>query len=425
MVRQSTDPETSGTHRVIGNTSALLILQLANYVLPLVVLPYLTRVLGIHLYGVVAFSMSMVIIATTITDFGFSLSATEEIAQTRQDVSHVRDVVGAVFIIKFGLVLFMAGGFALFLLFNTQYAPYRLLIGFFFLSVIGQTFQPVWFFQGIEKMAFITAYTTLARLVYIVFIFWWVTEPADIVWVAVAHGISFVASGALACIVMVAMGFRPTWRSWRFTWGVFKHSTSYFWARASVAIYTAGSTFFLGLVGIPSQVALYSAAEQLYKAGQSLITPLVQALFPHMSRKKDYPLLFKVLKWSIVASVIGSILGAIVGSWALSLIFGSRFSASYPILLVFLAAFVVTTPSFLLGYPFLGSLGQTRLANISVLCAGAIQLVLLVLLYLGGRISGLDVALSVLVVEAVVLALRIFWGKYYYSEGLSKGALDA
>ena len=44
------------THRIAKNAIALIIIQLVNYVVPLVVLLYLTRTLGVDLYGVLAFS---------------------------------------------------------------------------------------------------------------------------------------------------------------------------------------------------------------------------------------------------------------------------------------------------------------------------------------------------------------------------------
>ena len=41
-------------HRIARNAGAVTIIQLVNYVTPLLVLVHLTKVLGVELYGVVA-----------------------------------------------------------------------------------------------------------------------------------------------------------------------------------------------------------------------------------------------------------------------------------------------------------------------------------------------------------------------------------
>ena len=64
---------------VAQNFLSLVLLQGANYILPLLILPYLVRVLGAEKFGLVMFAQSFAIFLTVFVDFGFNISGTREI----------------------------------------------------------------------------------------------------------------------------------------------------------------------------------------------------------------------------------------------------------------------------------------------------------------------------------------------------------
>ena len=64
---------------IVKNYIALLFIQGANFILPLIILPYLVRVLGSEKFGLVMIAQSVAIFLTIIVDFGFNISATKEV----------------------------------------------------------------------------------------------------------------------------------------------------------------------------------------------------------------------------------------------------------------------------------------------------------------------------------------------------------
>ena len=391
---------------LFSNAGALFAIQIANYILPFLLIPYLTRVLGVSLYGVVAFGLAIVQIACIITDYGFSLSATYQIAKQSEDKPALRKIISAVMLCKAGLLIPVIMLLGLFIFAQDKYAEYQLFLWLLLLPIIGQTLQPIWFYQGIERMAFITLYTVLSRTLYLGLVIWWVSVPADHYWVAVANGVGSIVAAIIGIGMMLRLGYWPQWCGWKFVKQTFSESTEFFWSRAAVATYTAGGAIFLGLVSTPLQVAYYSAAEQLYKGAQSLFSPVSQALYPHMAKHRNFPLFFKILKLVIALGVAGLVVGVLVGHWAIQLIFGTDFAPAYPVLVFFMITLTITLPSVLLGYPYLGALGNSKAANISVIYAGLLQLMLLALFYYIDLYQAVHVAAAVLLAEIFVLAFR-------------------
>jgi PST family polysaccharide transporter len=400
---------------VARNAGSMFFLQVATYLLPLLLIPYLTRVLGIEKYGVVAFGLSMVQMVCVLTDFGFNLSATYRIARERDDRRAVGRLIGAVLTCKTLILLFLCAGMLAYVLWGqSEFAWQRQFLLLMILSAIGQTYQPIWFFQGIERMAFITLFTLFSRAMFVVSVFLFVKSGRDLNLVAIANGLSNVAAAALGVFVMIRLGYRSRWPGWHEVWRTFVDSTHYFWSRAAVMIYTSGSVFFLGMASTPVQVAHYSAAEQLYRGAQALFNSVPQAMYPHMARERNFALFFRILAGVIALGIGGVAIGALVGGGVIGFLYGPGFEESHLVLLVFLVVFAISAPSIMLGYPFLGALGRADLANRSVIIAGCVQVLLLAVLYLLGWGTGLQVALSVLATEAIVLFLRVAHARRLY-----------
>ncbi|WOL29971.1 oligosaccharide flippase family protein [Pseudomonas fragi] len=411
------------TRNLKNNVKLLFTIQLANYLLPLLLIPYLTQVLGVPLYGLIAFGMAIIQIGCIITDYGFSLSATYQIAKSSHDRLVQQKIIAAVFTLKALLLIPVLLALGLFIAIEENYQQHASFFWLLILTIIGQTFQPIWFFQGIEKMGAMTIYTLLSRFLYLGLVFLLVDSPADYELVAVANGTASICAAIVAISLMIRLGYNPRWGGWAFVRSTFHNSTEFFWSRAAVATYTAGGAFFLGLVSTTTQVAYYSAAEQLYKGAQSIFQPVAQALYPYMAKNKNFKLFFKVLGLIIILSLVELIVGYFIGPFAIELLFGKDFSPSYAVLIIFLITSAVTAPSILLGYPFLGALGNSKDANLSVMYASIIQLALLVICYNFNLTSAVFVALSVLTVEIFVLGYRAVCAKstyYSYHKGITK-----
>ena len=76
---------TTTRRKLLGNMFWLYSLQGLNYFIPFAVLPYLVRVLGVERYGLVSFAQAFAQYFVILTDYGFNLFATKQIARLRSD----------------------------------------------------------------------------------------------------------------------------------------------------------------------------------------------------------------------------------------------------------------------------------------------------------------------------------------------------
>ncbi|WP_282111046.1 flippase [Shewanella algicola] len=401
------------SNSVARNSAALFALQLVNMIAPLVVLPYLARVLGVEAFGLVMLSFSASAIAYIVTDFGFNLSATYEISKRRDDRAYVNELLGAILLIKLGLCLLLflcIFMYSYFIGFGTGGLTLPIYIS---LNVLVQAFLPTWFFQGIEKMKNVTICIVLAKISYVFLVFLFINSKSDVNEVILFYAVSNLVAVSVAISAIYYNGYAiKAPRTVKIT-DVFKDSSQFFLSRAAVSIYTSASTFLVGAFAGVQQAAIYGASEKIYQASQSITAPIAQALFPYMAKSKNNKLIKKVVVYIGVPLFSGCIL---VGLWAneiMGLIFGDEFLLSGGILQVFLVVTVINFVGVNFGYPAFAGIDKVHIANYTVILGAIVQAVCLFLLFMTDSFSAFSVVSSVLITELVIMITRIvIYNKY-------------
>lgn len=78
--------------RLTENFLSLSALQVVNYLLPLVTLPYLVRVLGSEKFSLIAFAQAFIAYFIILTNYGFNLSVTREISINRDNKKRFQEL---------------------------------------------------------------------------------------------------------------------------------------------------------------------------------------------------------------------------------------------------------------------------------------------------------------------------------------------
>ncbi|WP_353684450.1 flippase [Thermodesulfovibrio sp. 3907-1M] len=272
--------------RLFSNFLSLSTLQAANYIFPLITLPYLVRVLGPEKFGLIAFAQAFIMYFNILTDYGFNLSATREIAIHRENKDKVSEIFSSVMLIKFGLLLLsfiiMSAIVFSFEKFKRDWLIYYLTFG----MVVGQTLFPVWFFQGMERMKYITFLNILAKLIFTLAIFAFVRQASDYIYVPLINSLGFIVAGVLALWII----FKDFNIKFYFT-GLeklkyqLKEGWHIFVSTIGINMYKMNSVLVLGIFSDNTTVGYFSIAKRLMDTINSLNSIISQSIYPYTARQ--------------------------------------------------------------------------------------------------------------------------------------------
>jgi len=273
--------------RLFSNFFSLSVLQGANYLLPLITLPYLVRVLGPEKFGLVAFAQAFIQYFVILTDYGFNLSATKEISIHRENRQKVSEIFTSVLTIKFvlmvlSLILLCAVVFS-FSKFKSDWQIYFLTFG----MVIGQVLFPVWLFQGMERMKYIAFLNILAKTIFTVAVFIFIKHSSDYFYVPLINSVGFLVSGVLALRIAkknFGIGINTSGITARGMYTYLKEGFSVFSSLVSSTLLYRSPTVFIGVLLNYSMVGFYSAAEKIVSALKGIILIFNQTVYPRLSK---------------------------------------------------------------------------------------------------------------------------------------------
>ena len=83
-------------NKLTKNFIFLFLMQMANLLLPLISLPYLSRVLQPEGFGLIVFAQSLIQYFVILTDFGFNLSATRQVSINRENPEKLKQIFNSV-----------------------------------------------------------------------------------------------------------------------------------------------------------------------------------------------------------------------------------------------------------------------------------------------------------------------------------------
>jgi O-antigen/teichoic acid export membrane protein len=340
---------------VLRNFGALLVLQAGTYLLPLLLIPYLVRTLGLEIFGTWMFAMAFVIIARICVNYGFDLTATRQVAAMRpEDRSHLSEllvdvvatrllVCGACLTVLIVLSLLVA-----------QVADIRLLLLAASLILGGEALFPVWLFQGLEKMGVVTQLRLGAKVVNLVLVVLLVKRPDDVLFVPLIEAATVILS-SIAALILAHRHFgirvaRPRLVRIR---AQLHDGRAIFIANLAVQFYTTINMIVLGFIIGPVAVGAYSIAEKIYSVLRGLLGPFVQATFPALTRmhdhsQADFAKIYRVMLQGLVIllSAVGVML-FLAATPLIWLVAGDTDAAAIDTLRVFAIAFPFALGSFL------------------------------------------------------------------------------
>jgi len=379
---------------------------------PLATIPYLTRVLGPSSWGLLAFAQAFGGYLMVVIEYGFSYSATREIARFREEREKVREILSGVL----GAKALLAAVCIIMAMAVLRWVPYFRerpeLLWAALCWAVCQGFNMLWYFQGTERIGPFAKLDVTTKIFASAGIFIFVHHSSD--------GWKVLALQAAAAFVSAAitMGiaysetpfsfprFSSAWKGLRMGWTMF-------FFKSSLTLYTIGNAFILGLFAPTVIVGYYAAAEKISRAAFALLNPINQALYPRVVRLiHQSPLdAARLVKRSMVLlGIAGGCIGMLLfafAPWIVRIFLGKSYYPAAPMLEVLALLPLLVSLNCVFGLLWMLPLGMDRSFNTIVLMAGLLNLGLATLL--APAFSGQGMAWAVVAAELYVVIAMYYW----------------
>ena len=292
--------EHSGSPDVVKNAFLLSGLQIISYLVPIIVIPYLFRVLGPEKFGLIAFAQAFIQYFMIITDYAFNISATKEVSLARGNKTKISEIFSAVMTAKLILLMLSALALALIVLFVPKFKHDQLLYVVSFGAVIGNALFPSWLFQGIEKMKYIVQVKMAGEFAFALSILFIIREPEDYLLIPLLNSIIFSATGLIGFLVVfgqLKLVFKfPKLKALKHQ---FKAGKNLFFSIVAINAYTTTRIFAVGLITNNTLTGFYSIAEKIANIAQTFpLASFSQAIFPRLSHiyRKNKSMAFELMR---------------------------------------------------------------------------------------------------------------------------------
>lgn len=366
-----------------SNFVYLSILQGLNLLLPLITVPYLIRVLGVEYFGLLSFSFAFVTYFQIVTDYGFNATGTRDISLTIDDyVKHnliFNQIMSAkLFLVTVSFILMMTLVFS-FEIFRTYWVIYLFSFG----SILGQAIFPVWYFQGVQKMKYITYLNLITKLVFTIALFIFVREKSDFYLVPVFNALGFIFAGVFA-LFYIHKDFNIRFQVQPLS-GIIEQlqkSKYVFLSELKISLFTNTNTLILGILAGNHAVGYFSAAEKLVRAVGNFQTPISNTIFPYLSKEmivdklKTVQKIKKITKFGAILFSVIIVVCFCFAEQIIVIIYGSQM---FPAVLLFRIVILIPLLSFLdtmFGKQILLNLGKDKLYFRVILLATILNLII-------------------------------------------------
>lgn len=400
---------------ILKNLASLGIMQIANYALPLITVPIISRIIGPDKFGVINYAASFMVYFNLLITYGFDLTATRKISKDPDNQDLKNEVFSEVQSAKYILFALSAVLFTICLFTIPLLATEKTVALCSFLICMGTVFTQNWLFQAMQDLPRIALLNFFGKLIFTVLVIYLVKEKSDYIWQPLVTGLVHIVVSLLT-----------------FFWAIKKYSLVYhfvgirnvvevlikertvFFSIIVISLYTTTNIVVLGLLQDESAVGFYSAGQKLVEViGMVLLLPLSQSLFPvvgfafSQSRERGIEVVQRIVPVIVMVTLVLIIVMYCIGPLFLLWFYGEKFAPSVMVFKVSTPIPMLLALSNLFGIQVMLNLGMDK-AFFKITAYGALFGFLLNVLMVS-MYGYLGTAWNLLIVELyITLAMYVY-----------------
>lgn len=390
------------------NISSTFLVQIANYVFPMISVPIIVRIIGPEKYGLISYAGAIITYFTLLINYSFNLTSARLVAQKKSSLKDLNEIFSKVLFAKFLLFFISTVLFGLcFLVFPVFLEHNRLFLSTYLICA-AWVLTPDWFYQGMGELHRVAIFNLMSKVIFTIIILIVIQEPSDYYWQPLSFSLAQLAVAGFSC----------SWAIRRFKLAVKTPSLQsiiamlysdrlIFFSTVIITLYTSTNILILAFMASTLEVGYFTAAQRFVMIAQAIITiPLSQSIFPLISqsfaqgRPEGLNMVSRFAPFVVIGTFVLGIAMIVVGPFLIEIYYGDKFNESILMFQVMAIIPFVVSISNLYGIHTMLNM-QMDNAFLRIVASGAVLSILFTGI-LSKHLGGLGASIAWLVSECVI-----------------------
>ena len=271
---------------LVNNIATMGIVQIANYALPLISIPVISRIIGPEKFGIINYCAAFISYFNILITYGFDLTANRRVAKDPENDNLRNRVFSEVFQAQLLLFLISTILFIGCLYVFPPLEKEKEVAIFSFLYCIGTLLTQNWLFLAMQDLPKVALFDFTSKLLFTIFVLIVVREKSDYLWQPLITSLiqiivalaSFIWAIKKYKLKFIKTGLKEILR-------LLKNEAVVFLSLILISLYTITNIIILGLFQDSEKVGFYTGGQKLITIVYSVISiPLSHALFPYIGK---------------------------------------------------------------------------------------------------------------------------------------------
>lgn len=253
--------------------------QLLLVIIPIITIPYISRVLGTEGVGLNAFTNAIIQYFILAGSIGVTTYGNREIAYHQKDKTKRSQLFWEISFLRFITIGLALIAFAVFLLIVHSHIEIYLLQG---IAILAAALDISWYFMGMENFKRTVTRNFIVSIISLICIFVFVHHASDLpIYVAIVAGSAFIGNASLWPYLKTEV-VKPKFK----TLNIKKHlqpTLMLFLPQIAVQVYTIVNKTMIGMFDSVTAAGFFAQSDALIKVTLALVTSLGVVMLPRMS----------------------------------------------------------------------------------------------------------------------------------------------
>ncbi|MBS6503240.1 MAG: oligosaccharide flippase family protein [Clostridium sp.] len=270
--------------KIVINGIWLYILQIFNTVIPLITLPFITRILGPSQYGTFSSALNLVGYFQVIVEYGFNLSGTRKVALAKDEDEisklYSRIIMSKLFLCGFTFMIMII--ISIVIKVSTEQLFCMIIL---YSMVLGAAIQQTWFFQGLEDMKYITIVSVVSRTISVIIVFILINNYDQVYLYSILYSLTYLLMGMFSVIV-IKLKYKIKFKKVILVdiFSELKDGWYLFTTSAMSKIFGGIGITVLIFTSTSKYVGIYTAIQKIPLMVAMMYFPIGQVIYPYISK---------------------------------------------------------------------------------------------------------------------------------------------